>query len=83
MLYSDLKDLGNLIHIKLKGKKRTTSLSQSSSKSSSKSLSTKKDKASGINNNKTRKYRRERTNISFERKPQQKRFKNPVFLSIK
>jgi len=92
MLYSDLKDLGNLIHIKLKGKKKTTSLSESSSTkknsstkktSSSKSSSGKKsDKASGINN-KTRKYREERTSISFRRKPQQKRFKNPVFLLIK
>ena len=100
MLYSDLKDLGNLIHIKLRGKKKTTSLSESSSKSSSlKSLSSKKsssksssskslstknpDKASGINNNKTRKYRGERSSISFKRKPPPKRFKNPVFLSIK
>jgi hypothetical protein len=100
MLYSDLKDLGNLIHIKLRGKKKTTSVSESSSKSSSKSsslksLSSKKsssskslpaqkpDKASGINNNKTRKYRGERSSISFKRKPPPKRFKNPVFLSIK
>jgi len=101
MLYSDLKDLGNLIYIKLKGKKKTTSLSESSSSKplsqskspsskspsskspSSKSLSTKKtDKASGINN-KTRKHRREKTSVSFNRKPKQKRFKNPVFLSIK
>ena len=96
MLYSDLKDLGNLIYIKLKGKKKTTSLSESASSkplsqskssssksSSSKSLSTKKtDKASGINN-KTRKHRREKTSVSFNRKPKQKRFKNPVFLSIK
>ena len=101
MLYSDLKDLGNLIHIKLRGKKKTTSLSESSSaktlsqsvsskkslsskSSSTKSLSIKKsDKASGINNNKTRKYRGERSSISFKRKPPPKRFKNPVFLSIK
>jgi hypothetical protein len=97
MLYSDLKDLGNLIHIKLRGKKKTTSLSEPSSaiksvsskkssslkSSSSKSLSTKKDKASGINNNKTRKNRGERTSISFKRRPPPKRFKNPVFLSIK
>jgi hypothetical protein len=101
MLYSDLKDLGNLIHIKLRGKKKTTSVSESSSvkslsqsesskktssskkSSSSKSLSNKKDKASGIINNKTRKYRGERTSISFKRKPPPKRFKNPVFLSIK
>jgi len=100
MLYSDFKDLGNLIYIKMNGKKKTTSLSESSKSQSSKSsssksssskslssstkaLSTKKDKASGINNNKTRKNRREGTNISFKRKPPPKRFKNPIFLSIK
>jgi hypothetical protein len=96
MLYSDLKDLGNLIHIKMRGKKKTTSLSESSSlksvsskKSSSsksslsKSLSTKKpDKASGINN-KTIKNRGERSSVSFKRKPPPRRFKNPIFLSIK
>ena len=108
MLYSDLKDLGNLIHIKLRGKKKTTSLSESSSaksstkssstKSSTKSSSTKSsstkssstksssskkpDKASGINN-KTRKNRGERSSVSFKRKPPPRRFKNPVFLSIK
>lgn len=99
MLYSDLKDLGNLIHIKLRGKKKTTSVSESSSKSSSskssslnslsskksssRPVSSKKDKASGIDNNKTRKNRVERTSISFKRKPPPKRFKNPLFLSIK
>jgi hypothetical protein len=95
MLYSDLKDLGNLIHIKMRGKKKTSSLSVSSSvnlssskssasaSSSAKALSTKKDKASGINNNKTRKNIGERTSMSFKRKPKQKRFKNPLFLSIK
>jgi hypothetical protein len=100
MLYSDFKDLGNLIYIKMNGKKKTTSLSESSkspslksssskssssksSASSSKALSTKKDKASGINNNKTRKNIGERTSISFKRKPPPKRFKNPIFLSIK
>ena len=87
MLYSDLKDLGNLFHIKLMGKKKTTSLSQtlSSKKTSSSkksSSSNKSDRASGINI-KTRKYRGERTSISFKRKPKQKRFKNPLFLSIK
>ena len=78
MLYSDLNILGNLIHIKLRGKKKTTtSASKSASKSSSKS-----DKASGINN-KTRKYMREITSVSFKRKPPPKRFKKPLFLSIK
>jgi GR25 family glycosyltransferase involved in LPS biosynthesis len=87
MLYSDLKDLGNLIYIKIKGKKKTTSTYVSSSrkssrKSSTRSASTKSsDKGFGIN--KTIKNRGEKTSISFKRKPQQKRFKNPVFLSLK
>ncbi len=87
MLYSDLKDLGNLIYIKIKGKKKTTSTYVSSSrkssiKSSTRSASTKSsDKGFGIN--KTIKNRGEKTSVSFKRKPQQKRFKNPVFLSLK
>ena len=87
MLYSDLKDLGNLIYIKIKGKKKTTSTyvsssRKSSTKSSTRSASTKSsDKGLGIN--KTRKNRGEKSSVSFKRKPQQKRFKNPVFLSLK
>ena len=87
MLYSDLKDLGNLIHIKLRGKKKTSSISELSSvkslpKSLKKSSSIKiSDRGLGIN--KTRKNKGEKTIISFKRKPQKKRFKNPVFLSIK
>jgi uncharacterized protein YjbI with pentapeptide repeats len=93
MLYSDLKDLGNLIYIKISGKNKTSSLSKSSlsksslsksslSKSSLSKSSLKFDKASGVHN-KTRKIREPRTNISFQRKPKQKRFKNPLFLSLK
>ena len=87
MLYSDLKDLGNLIHIKLRGKKKTSSISESSTvkslpKSLKKSSSIKiSDRGLGIN--KTRKNKGEKTIISFKRKPQKKRFKNPLFLSIK
>lgn len=76
MLYSDLKDLGNLIHIKIKGKKKTTSISI-------KSLSS-LGKAAGIHSKTRRnsnKYR-EKSSISFKRKPKQKRFKNPFFLSL-
>ena len=94
ILYSDLKDLGNLIHIKIRGKKKTSSLriTSSSSKSiiskksttSSKTLSASKqlNKAHGLKNQ-TRKLREPRSNISFQRKPKQKRFKNPLFLSLK
>jgi serine/threonine protein kinase len=87
MLYYDLKDLGNLINIALKGKKNTHS-------------NTSFVKASGIhrtiknanfvkqkNLKKTLVKRKttsiKRKTISFKRKPKQKRFKNPFFLSIK
>ena len=76
MLFSDLKDLGNLIHIKLTGKKKTTSTS-----SKNPSTRSSKDRASGI---KTRKNVNERkTSIKFIRGPKQKRFKKPFFLSLK
>ena len=85
MLYSDLKDLGNLIHIKIKGKKKTTSVSLKTTSShkisSQKTMSKKSDKASGIH--KTKKNRELVTKISFQRKPKQRRFKNPLFLSLK
>lgn len=79
MLYSDLKDLGNLIHIKITGKKKT-STPTSSSKSSSRGRSA---RASGLR--KTRKnYGNERkTSVKFIKQPKQKRFKNPIFLSLK
>lgn len=78
MLYSDLKDLGNLIHIKLKGKKKTTSKTSTSSRVSMKNI----DVASGIHN-RTKKIRESQTNVSFKRKPRQRRFRNPLFLSLK
>ena len=64
-LFNDLKELGNLMHIIVTGKKATT-------KSSS-------PLASGI---KTRKTRASKTSL-FKRKPFIKRFKNPIFLSLK
>ena len=81
MLYSDLKDLGNLLHIKIKGKKKTTSSSLSSkSKSLKKShiaegVKTRKNKNRNIFKNES--Y----TRVSFKRRPKQKRFKNPILLS--
>jgi serine/threonine protein kinase len=76
MLYSDLKDLGNLIHIKITGKKKTTS-------TSSKSLSSRSGRASGLK--KTRKHRvnEKKTSVQFVKGPKVKRFKNPIFLSLK
>jgi len=76
MLYSDLKDLGNLIHIKISGKKKTTS-------TSSKTPSSLNNKASGLR--KTRKYRvnEKKTSVRFVKAPKVKRFKNAIFLSLK
>jgi serine/threonine protein kinase len=67
-LFNDLNELGNLIHIVAHGKKKTTS---------SQSL---KGLASGI-----KKRRTKRKNISsiFKRKKLIKKFKNPLFLSLK
>lgn len=69
-LFSDLKILGNLIHVVAYGKKKTPS-----SRSS-------KVIASGI---KTRKNRMNKSNSNklFKRKPLVKRFKKPYFLSLK
>jgi hypothetical protein len=73
MLYSDLKDLGNLIHIKIKGKKKTTTTTSSV-----------RDRASGIKTRKIRQKANElKTSVKFIKKPKQKRFKNPFFLSLK
>jgi hypothetical protein len=81
MLYYDFKILGNLIHNKIpyKKKRRTFSLTLPNKTTSS---SRKHNKSGGLKNQ-TRKNREERTSVSFERKPPQKRFKNPIFLSIK
>ena len=66
-LMSDLKELGGLIYIIVHGKKK------------SKSSSTEDGLARGL---KTRK-RRETKSALFKRKPLIKRFKNPIFLSLK
>jgi serine/threonine protein kinase len=81
ILYSDFKVLGELIHNKIPHKKENRSFSRTLPNKTT-SSSKKYNKSGGIKNQ-TRKNRGERTNVSFERKPQQKRFKNPVFLSIK
>jgi len=64
-LLSAFKDIGNLIHIIIAGKKKTTTSSS--------------PLASGI---KTRKSRESKSTL-FKRKPLIKRFKNPIFLSLK
>ena len=84
VLYADLKDLGHLFNIKLHGKKKTSSVS-----SSRKSVSSSKTEESNLGlgiHKKTRKQNkkfREKSSVSFNRKPKQKRFKNPIFLSLK
>ena len=85
MLYSDFKVLGELIHNKIPFKKENQSLSRRLSRSlaNKTTSSSKKYSKSGGIKNQTRKNRGERTNISFKRKPPQKRFRNPVFLSLK
>ena len=64
-LFNDFKKLGNLIHIVISGKKKTSMTSS--------------PLASGI---KTRKSRKSKS-LLFKRKPLIKRFKNPIFLSLK
>jgi serine/threonine protein kinase len=81
-LYSDLKALGDTMNITLTGKKRTTS-------SSSKSKSTLKevDLGSGVKTRKNRRGSKQKSNgktltvIRRDRRP--RRFKNPIFLSVK
>jgi serine/threonine protein kinase len=97
MLFSDLKDLGNLLYIKFKGKKKTfTSKSSSIKKTNSKNTKSKLfletlplNLARDVNNN-TRKIKNKeklkyeiKTSVSFKRRPKQRRFKNPFFLSLK
>lgn len=64
-LFGVLKDIGNLIHIIITGKKKTTVSSS--------------PLASGV---KTRKNKKSQSGL-FKRKPLIKRFKNPIFLSLK
>ena len=73
-LFSDFKILGDLLHIKLTGKK-TTSPTSDTKKRVAKGLSKKTRKNNLTNDKKTR--------VSFKRGPQKRRFKNPYFLSVK
>ena len=77
ILYSDLKDLGKLIYIKYKGGKKPTITS------SKKSTSTKSNKASGIRKTRKNRINERKTSINFARRQKVKRFKNPIFLSLK
>ena len=89
-LFSDFTILGELIHIKLTGKKNSdikivninvTNIRKSSSPNSD----TKKHLAKGVYR-KTRKNNlanNKKTRVSFRRGPKKRRFKNPYFLSLK
>jgi hypothetical protein len=79
-LYSDLKDLGNLIYAIQKLKNKTNSNTNKNNYSSSRV-------ANGIKN-KTKRFRKSlkntsKTKVSFKRKPRVKRFKNPIFFNLK
>ncbi len=77
-LIGDLNEFTDVIY-KIRFNKNKTMDTTSRTSQVSKNTSIKaKDKASGI---KTRKNRY--SNVSFKRRPKQKRFKNPIFLAIK
>lgn len=78
LLISELNEFRDVIY-KIRFNKNKTMDTSSMTSQVSKNTSIKaKDKASGI---KTRKNRY--SNVSFKRRPKQKRFKNPIFLAIK
>ena len=80
MLYLDLKNLGNIIYINLKKKHEITGLK-------TKSFRIIKNGITSKINKKTRKqkmvikYNNKR--VSFKRRPKRRKFKNPIFLSLK
>jgi len=77
LLNNDLKVLGNLLYQAFKGKKKTTSVTSSSTSPKS------RGRASGIKKTRKNKYIKVKTSLKFVRKTKQKRFKNPIFLSLK
>jgi hypothetical protein len=81
-LYTDLKILGDLLHIKLTGKKIASPIKTLTPTPTS---DTKKSVGKGIHK-KTRKNKiknDKNTRVSFKRGPKKRRFKHPVFLSLK
>lgn len=99
MLYSDFKDLGNLFYITMKITKKNIAISgnktisiTSTNKSSSRNKTRKfktllspssESNKQGGNHNKTKINKKLRRNFLFQRVKKQKRFKNPLFLSLK
>lgn len=80
-LINDLNKFRDVIYRIRFGKRKTNEMSSKRSASSKMTSINTKDKANGIKTRKTRKniY----SGISFKRRPKQKRFKNPIFLTIK
>ena len=78
-LYTDLKILGDLLHIKLTGKKADRKTISSPTSDTKKGLAKgihKKTRKNNIKNDKN-------TRVSFKRGPKKRRFKHPFFLSLK
>jgi hypothetical protein len=91
-LINDLNKFRDVIYKIRFGKRKTSETSSKGSKSSINSKSSRKsgrifatrDKASGITKRKTKKIvKNTQLGNSFKRRPKQKRFKNPIFLTIK
>ena len=85
-LYLDFDYLGNLIYINTNNKKnRQTETTKISSKKSS-TIKTSLVNAAGIKKktkkNKSHIIKSNKTSVSFKRRPKQKRFKNPFFLTF-
>lgn len=78
LLINELNEFGDVIYKIRFDKRKTTETGSKRSTISKKTSMKARDKASGI---KTRKNRY--SGISFKRRPKQKRFKNPIFLTIK
>ena len=75
MLYSDLKDLGNLIYVKVKNNNKTIT-TNSSNYTVARGIKSKTKKIRKTLKNNTK------TVFSFKRKPRVKRFKKPIFLNF-
>ena len=83
LLYSDLNDLGNLINNKLREKgikrvKNTKMIFKMSSKAAGVHNKTRKN----TSKNTTKNSRNGKT-FSFKRRPKRRKFRNPIFLSVK
>jgi serine/threonine protein kinase len=78
LLINELNEFGDVIYKIRFDKRKTTETGSKRSTISKKTSMKTKDKAHGI---KTRKN--SHSGISFKRRPKQKRFKNPIFLTIK